>query len=365
MVAAMGALAEYPAMVKSVFLNDHNDAGIYALRFYIRGKPWVVTVDDYVFTMDLAGKRRPLFGQMGKQNALWGMIIEKAWSKVKGTYTHIDGGFTQNGLRAVTGAPVFSYFSKDIKFNQQGILWEMVHLADEAGYLMSAGTDGDSDTKVNSCGINQAHAYSIISAFYLETTPGVADYKLYMLRNPWGETAYKGKFKHDDARWTEAYKAQVPHGIDPTTSNKDGIFFVHHEDMTTCVFDVEIAHYRDNEGYSDTWYDQEKDWGFENIYKAADLKKDGDLYITVESYYQSTVPLSCSLDTYPILLITAHLNSINDANPDGLAYYYDQFHRPILIEEANYKAGDDLIIVVQYDWKWYPEPDYTLKLYSK
>lgn len=114
LVAATGALAEYPDLVKSIFLNDKNDAGIYALRFYIRGKPWVVTVDDFVYTFDFLGTRRPLFGQEGKQNAIWAMIIEKAWSKVKGSYSHIDGGFTQNGLRAVTGAPVFSYFSKDI-----------------------------------------------------------------------------------------------------------------------------------------------------------------------------------------------------------------------------------------------------------
>lgn len=90
----MGALAEYPKMVKNIFLNDVNDAGIYALRLYIRGKPWVITIDDFVYTFDFLGKRRPLFGQEGKQNAIWGMIIEKAWSKIKGSYSHIDGGFT-------------------------------------------------------------------------------------------------------------------------------------------------------------------------------------------------------------------------------------------------------------------------------
>jgi len=44
--SAMGAIAEFPELVKSVFLTDTNDAGIYAVRFFIRGKPWVVTIDD-------------------------------------------------------------------------------------------------------------------------------------------------------------------------------------------------------------------------------------------------------------------------------------------------------------------------------
>jgi len=45
-MAALGAVAEHPEMLKSIFLtNTDNAAGIYALRFFIRGKPWVVAID--------------------------------------------------------------------------------------------------------------------------------------------------------------------------------------------------------------------------------------------------------------------------------------------------------------------------------
>ena len=45
--AAMGSLAEYPDLVRSMFVNQETNAlGLYNVRFYIRGKPWVVTVDD-------------------------------------------------------------------------------------------------------------------------------------------------------------------------------------------------------------------------------------------------------------------------------------------------------------------------------
>ena len=45
--ASMGAIAEFPDLVKNVFVTqEENDVGIYAFRFYIRGKPWIVTVDD-------------------------------------------------------------------------------------------------------------------------------------------------------------------------------------------------------------------------------------------------------------------------------------------------------------------------------
>ena len=43
----MGAVSEFPELIEDVFITDQkNDAGIYKLRFFIRGKPWVVTIDD-------------------------------------------------------------------------------------------------------------------------------------------------------------------------------------------------------------------------------------------------------------------------------------------------------------------------------
>lgn len=45
----MGILSEFPELVQNIFLTQQkNNAGIYALRFYIRGKPWVITVDDVI-----------------------------------------------------------------------------------------------------------------------------------------------------------------------------------------------------------------------------------------------------------------------------------------------------------------------------
>ena len=47
LVAAMSAIAERPTLLEDIFITkDFNAAGIYALKLYIRGKPWIVTVDD-------------------------------------------------------------------------------------------------------------------------------------------------------------------------------------------------------------------------------------------------------------------------------------------------------------------------------
>ena len=43
----MASIAEFPDLIKDIFLTDNkNEAGISAVKFYIRGKPWVIEVDD-------------------------------------------------------------------------------------------------------------------------------------------------------------------------------------------------------------------------------------------------------------------------------------------------------------------------------
>jgi hypothetical protein len=43
----MAAVAPFPELIQDMFLETATNAeGIYNVKFYIRGKPWVVTVDD-------------------------------------------------------------------------------------------------------------------------------------------------------------------------------------------------------------------------------------------------------------------------------------------------------------------------------
>ena len=95
-------------MIKKVFVNpDRNEEGIYSIRLFIRGKPWIVTVDDYMLfnsNDELVFAKQSYNGK-----SIWGALIEKAWAKVKGNYINSNNGYTINGIRALTGVPVFNY----------------------------------------------------------------------------------------------------------------------------------------------------------------------------------------------------------------------------------------------------------------
>lgn len=66
-MASLGALAEFPSLVQEIFVTkEKNDAGIYAFKFFIRGKPWIVTVDDYfLFWKTSAGVEEGYFAKIG------------------------------------------------------------------------------------------------------------------------------------------------------------------------------------------------------------------------------------------------------------------------------------------------------------
>jgi len=53
----LAGIAEFPFLLKSAILTHTvNNASVYAVRFYIRGKPWIVAVDDYLLMQNFYGE---------------------------------------------------------------------------------------------------------------------------------------------------------------------------------------------------------------------------------------------------------------------------------------------------------------------
>lgn len=238
---------------------------------------------------------------------MWAPILEKAWAKVKGNYEMAEGGFSVSGLRAITGAPVFTYQTSDICTadcgDDQTVTPESIHAllteANDADFPMSAGTTGGADTGRNDCGIATGHAYSILEPFTMTDGSGT-EHLMLLMRNPWGITYYNGPWYSDDVNWTDDLVAQVPWNIDPRASVDDGIFtmpmseFSETENDYNCIFNYEIAHYRASEGYSMDWYDA-IDMGerYDDFYIEVPAYE-GGLYFTVETYYQDLIPNECT-----------------------------------------------------------------------
>lgn len=144
LMAALGSLGEFEPLVKNMFVTQEvNSIGATAVRFYIRGKPWVVTVDNELLFKYQRSPETVFASPADDQNAMWAAILEKAWAKVKGNYLNADGGLMENGLHAVVGVPVFRYETAAITNEAQAEeAYQLLLAADAANYIMGAGTAG-------------------------------------------------------------------------------------------------------------------------------------------------------------------------------------------------------------------------------
>jgi len=82
-------------------------------------------------------------------------------------------------------------------------IWEIFKKADDLDYILTSGTFGTNDWTSNECGIANAHAFSLISVFKFldldkydrdKSLREIPEYKLYLLRNPWGTTNHTGEW---------------------------------------------------------------------------------------------------------------------------------------------------------------------------
>jgi hypothetical protein len=120
---------------------------------------------------------------------------------MKGSYQSADFGLAKNGIRALTGAPAFT-LPTDIDSSDK--VFSEIRDCLAKGYIVGTQTSGQSDTQQNKYGIPEAHAYTVLAAFTV--TRSGQQHSLYMIRNPWSESKYKGQWNPKDPRWTDDVK---------------------------------------------------------------------------------------------------------------------------------------------------------------
>jgi len=230
-LASLSGLAEEPQRVKPIIQKSEiNKNGKYGVRFYVRGVPTVITVDDR-FPCFNYSPYEPLFSKP-KGKELWAILIEKAWAKLFKSYSNIEAGTVEEALGHLTGAPSFSF--KTDKHSDEEI-WTRIKQADLKKYIIGASSRGDVQ---RSTGIVGNHAYTVVSVHEVQ------GYKLLKLRNPWGNFEWKGDFSDSSPLWTESLKKAVGY-----EDSDNGMFFMSLKDFRNYYEDYSIHHYYDGWHY--------------------------------------------------------------------------------------------------------------------
>jgi len=229
LLSAVSALAEFPERLKKIFVNEEsNPQGVYGLKFYVKGIPTEVIIDDY-FPVDYSNQKQPLFSRP-RGNELWVLLVEKAWAKIFKNYVACEGGYMDDAFEYLLGCPSIRYRTWE---QTEDEIWQYLSEADKKNYVICAATHD----KVPE-GLVQNHAYALLSVHE------VSGYRIIKLRNPFGELEWKGDFSDDSPLWTDEIKAIVGY-----TRSNDGVFCMTVQDFRKYFDLYSIARYEEGWKY--------------------------------------------------------------------------------------------------------------------
>ena len=169
---------------------------------YALGVPVTVTVDD-VIPLDEDG--HAVFADVGPDQALWPLVLEKCFAKLNGNYEAIVAGNAENSIRALNGSPaeMFDHTSSmrnGSAPNAVDTLWSEITAAIAAQNMVSASTPGSSNSGRTASNLAQNHVYTVLDSFVAESN----GQRLLRIRNPWGREYYDGPYADNDtANWDQ------------------------------------------------------------------------------------------------------------------------------------------------------------------
>lgn len=132
------------------------------------------------------------------------LILEKAYAKVYGSYSQIEGGITSCAIRDLTGAP---YASLDNRESTPEACWAYLVKNLQKQFILTASARPSRDGCLqfgDESGIVSQHAYAILDAQVVNSSE-----KIIKLRNPWGQFEWSGDWSDKSSKWTPQLKKQL------------------------------------------------------------------------------------------------------------------------------------------------------------
>eukprot|EP00744_Colponema_vietnamica_P002753 GILI01004288.1.p1 GENE.GILI01004288.1~~GILI01004288.1.p1 ORF type:complete len:422 (-),score=71.13 GILI01004288.1:139-1404(-) len=252
LLASMAAVAEYPALVRDVFVvKQKNDYQKYCFRLFDEKveKFREISVDTFIPCID----GRPIFTQPNGI-AMWVPLLEKAVAKMYGTFGALDGGSTEGGIRILTGAKIVRISRKgkgkpwarnnSTHTYKSSEIHELVRNFDYYKSIMTCSIVNDDVPDRDLKGLQRAHAYTLVGAVKVK---GV---ELFKLRNPWGQGEWQGAWADSSPLWKQ--NASIGEEVEHKEAD-DGVFYMCEDDFAN-IFDYITMGVRES-GFNDIVYE--------------------------------------------------------------------------------------------------------------
>ncbi|ROL40707.1 Calpain-2 catalytic subunit [Anabarilius grahami] len=210
---------------------DGDYAGIFHFQFWQYGE-WVdVVIDDRL----PARKGELLFVHSAEGSEFWSALLEKAYSKLNGSYEALSGGTTTEGFEDFTGGIAEVHELAKAGPN----LFKTIQKALSWGSLLGCSIDitssADSEA-ITSQKLVKGHAYSLTGAEEAEYRGELT--KLVRIRNPWGQVEWTGPWSDGSAEWRQISDSDREK---LNSKAEDGEFWMSYSDFLRHYSRVEIC----------------------------------------------------------------------------------------------------------------------------
>ena len=205
----------------------YNPCGKYMIKLHLNGIWRKVIIDD---KLPVSRHGRLLCSFSENPNEFWVSLLEKAYLKVMGGYD-FPGSNSSIDLNALTGwiPERIGMHSSSQPFNRDTEFDRMFTRFHRGDCLVTVATGEFGDAQEQQTGLAPCHAYAVLD---IRKIDGL---QLMMIKNPWSNGGWKGKFSgNDEKSWTPSLKAKL--GYDPRNARllDNGIFWM--EYTAVCHF---------------------------------------------------------------------------------------------------------------------------------
>jgi len=208
----LSTLSNYGQLIYQLFPNeDMPEDGIFTVCLFVDGKWQKVFIDDYFFFdkgTDQFAFVQPL------DNCIYSCILEKAYAKVKGSFSTLFGGYPEDAFKVLTGFDsIIIPFKKS--FNDEEFI-KFIKEKLEKGYLFSCSRD--------------YHAYSLLNIYPDKDIKKTC----LQIRNPWGGNDNDEESKNAN----ETLKEKGIKYTEPPKNKYNGIFQLKYPDFKEQFYNV-------------------------------------------------------------------------------------------------------------------------------
>lgn len=174
----------------------------YSINVFINGKP--TTLKNLYYLPYFEPSKIPAFMTTGT-NALWALLIEKAYSKIIGSYSDIIMKTAVDLFNFISPFPTKQLIHEEYKGEKKSFFWNYLHTSIANEYWVT--TISGNSKEVSELGLNKKFTYSIASLHQISVDGTM--HRVIKLSGLPQNKKFLGKWSDESTFWTDDVKNQV------------------------------------------------------------------------------------------------------------------------------------------------------------